>query len=149
VEGCLACEIAAGRVEIPGGIIMRTEHFRVDHCIGPLGVGTLIVAPLRHVVRVSDLTEEEADELGSLLYRAACVVDELVEPEQVYTCLWSHAGGEPVHIHWVVQPVTRAQMDELGAHGPRLQAAMFERGDPPPPDEVEIFARRAEQLLAE
>lgn len=149
MEGCLACDIAAGRVEIPGGIIMRTEHFRVDHCIGPLGVGTLIVAPLRHVVRVSDLTEEEADELGSLLYRAACVVDELVEPEQVYTCLWSHAGGEPVHIHWVVQPVTRAQMDELGAHGPRLQAAMFERGDPPPPDEVEIFARRAEQLLAE
>ena len=148
MEGCLACDIGAGRVEIPGGIIMRTEQFRIDHCFGPLGVGTLIVAPLRHVVRVSDLTEEEAEKLGSLLYRAACVVDELVEPEQVYTCLWSHTGGRPVHIHWVVQPVTRAQMDELGAHGPKLQVAMFERGEAPPADEVERFAARAAELLS-
>jgi diadenosine tetraphosphate (Ap4A) HIT family hydrolase len=148
VEGCLACDIAAGRVEIPGGIIMRTDCFRIDHCVGPLGVGTLIVAPLRHVTRVSDLTADEAEELGLLLYRAACVVDQLVRPEQVYTCLWSHAGGEPGHIHWVVQPVTRAQMDALEAHGPKLQVAMFERDDRPPPDEVEQFARRAADVLA-
>ena len=148
MEGCLACDIAAGRVEIPGGVIMRSEHFRVDHCVGPLGVGTLIVAPLRHVTRVSELSPEEVEELGSLLHRVSCVVDELVEPEQVYTCLWSHAGGEPGHVHWVVQPVTREQMDELGAYGPKLQVAMFERGEAPPADEVERFAARAAELLS-
>ena len=64
-------------------------------------------------------------------------------PEQVYTCLWSHAGGTPVHIHYVVQPVTRAMMDEHGAHGPALQLAMFERGDLPPEAQVDAFADRA------
>jgi hypothetical protein len=63
-------------------------------------------------------------------------------------CLWSHAGGEPVHLHYVVQPVSRALMDELGAYGPGLQARMFERGRLPPTDEVEAFAHRARHALA-
>ena len=36
----------------------------VEHCIGPLGVGTLIVKPKRHVVHVADLTEPEVAEMG-------------------------------------------------------------------------------------
>jgi diadenosine tetraphosphate (Ap4A) HIT family hydrolase len=35
--------------------------------VGPLGVGTLIVKPLRHCVHVWDLTAEETLELGPLL----------------------------------------------------------------------------------
>lgn len=36
----------------------------VEHCVGPLGVGTLIVKPERHVVHVADLTAEEAASMG-------------------------------------------------------------------------------------
>jgi hypothetical protein len=61
----------------------------------------------RRVTRVSELTADDAAaEVGPLLHCSTAVVDELVEPEQVYTCLWSHAGGVPVHIHYVVLPVT-------------------------------------------
>ncbi len=48
----------------------------------------------------------------------------------------------PVHIHFVVQPVTAEQRDRHGT-GPRLQAAMFEAGVELPIAEVEAFAGRA------
>src|SRR3954454_11416762 len=91
-QGCLACDLTAGRLPLPGGRIHETEHWIVEHCVGPLGVGALLVKPRRHVVAVGELGDEEAAELGPLLARSAAVVDELVQPEQVYVGLWSHAG---------------------------------------------------------
>ncbi len=144
---CLACDLARSE-DLPGGCIYETEYWRVEHCIGPLGVGTLIVKPKRHVLHVADLVADEASELGIVLQRTAAVVTDLVEPDQVYVTLWSHAGGEPMHIHWVVQPVTRPQMEEFGTHGPRVQAEMFARGKLPHPAEVEAFASRARTVFA-
>jgi diadenosine tetraphosphate (Ap4A) HIT family hydrolase len=143
VEGCLACDLAEGRLPLPGGLIYETANWFVEHTVGPLGVGTLILKPRRHVTRVSELTDDEAHELGRLLRRCAAVVDELIKPEQVYTCLWSHAGGTPVHIHYVVQPATRELMDRYGAYGPDLQVGMFHDDVQPPPADVEAFADRA------
>jgi diadenosine tetraphosphate (Ap4A) HIT family hydrolase len=148
VEGCLACDLAEGRLPLPGGVIYETSRWFVEHTIGALGVGTLILKSKRHVTRVSELTIEEAAELGPLLVQAAHVVDELVAPEQVYTCLWSHAGGTPVHIHYVVQPATRELMDAYGDYGPHLQVAMFDAAVDPPQAEVEAFADRARAAFA-
>jgi diadenosine tetraphosphate (Ap4A) HIT family hydrolase len=103
-HGCLACELTCGARTPPGGCIYQADGWRVEHCVGPLGVGTLIVKPIRHVVHVADLTPDEATHLGPLLRRAAQVVTQLSDPAQVYITLWSSG---PVHIHWVVQPVTR------------------------------------------
>jgi diadenosine tetraphosphate (Ap4A) HIT family hydrolase len=147
MDGCFACDLTAGRIDLPGGTIHATERWVVEHVVGPLGVGSLIVKPIRHVVHVADLTAEESAELGPLLQRVSAIVTELVAPDQVYVCLWSHMGGAPVHIHFVVQPVTHALMDELGVHGPRLQVALFERGDEPRRDEIEAFARSARSLF--
>jgi diadenosine tetraphosphate (Ap4A) HIT family hydrolase len=145
---CLACELASGRLPLPGGLIHETEGWRVEHCVGPLGVGTLVLKPKRHVVRVSELTAAESRELGPLLRRSAAVIDDLLAPEQVYVCLWSHAGGAPAHIHYVVQPVGRELLERHGAHGPRLQAAMLESETPPAADAVEAFAVRARRAFA-
>jgi diadenosine tetraphosphate (Ap4A) HIT family hydrolase len=144
----MACDLAEGRLDLPGGLIAETEHWLVEHCVGPLGVGTLVVKPRRHVVHVWELTEAEANELGPLFRRVSAVLSDLVEPEQIYIDLWSHAGGTPVHIHWVVQPVTRTLMDEHGAYGPELQMAMFDRGEEPPRNEVEAFAAAVRERLA-
>jgi diadenosine tetraphosphate (Ap4A) HIT family hydrolase len=124
VAGCLACELISGVRTPPGGCIYETDAWRVEHCVGPFGVGTLIVKPIRHVLHVADLSESEASELGPLLRRATQVVSELSAPAQVYVTLWSSG---PVHIHWVVQPVTSDQ--ESDARGPFLQAAMFASGE--------------------
>jgi diadenosine tetraphosphate (Ap4A) HIT family hydrolase len=126
----------------------ETDHWLVEHTVGPFNVGTLIVKPKRHVTRVSKLTEGEAAELGPVLRRAAAVVDALIQPEQVYTCLWSHAGGTPVHIHYLVQPATRELMERYGDYGPHLQVAMFDAGVQPDQNGVEAFADRARAEFA-
>jgi diadenosine tetraphosphate (Ap4A) HIT family hydrolase len=146
--GCLACDLAEGRVPLPGGNLLDSGRWLVEHCIGPLGVGTLVVKPLRHVLHVADLDERESAELGPLLARTADVAGRLTAAEQVYVCLWSHAGGTPVHLHFVVQPVTSAQKEAWGAYGPALQLAMFERGEQPDAAAVEAFADRARALFA-
>jgi diadenosine tetraphosphate (Ap4A) HIT family hydrolase len=148
MEGCLACDLATGRTPLPGGVIHSTSHWLVEHCVGPLGVGSLIVKTKRHVTRVSELEELEADELGPLLRTTAAVVDELLAPDQVYVWLFSHAGGTPVHIHYVVQPATRALMEEFDDYGPHLTAAMFDRGEQPPSGPVEAFAAEARDAFA-
>jgi diadenosine tetraphosphate (Ap4A) HIT family hydrolase len=145
---CLACQLTAGRLPLPGGLIHAWAGWRVEHRVGPSGLGTLIVKPERHVTAVADLSDGEASALGPLLKRASAVASSLVGAEQVYNCLWSNAGGVPVHIHYVVQPVTAAQMERSGCHGPNLQAAMFADGELPDPDQVEVLAARARQLFA-
>ena len=91
MESCFACDLASGRVDLPGGRFHKTTHWLVEHCVGPLGVGTLIVKPKRHVVHVWELTSEEAAELGPLLQEASAAVADVTEPEQIYVCLWSQA----------------------------------------------------------
>ena len=144
--GCLACDLTQGRREAPGGCVFEDDYLRVEHCVGPLGVGTLIVKPKRHVLHVAELREDEVSGLGTVLLRAARVVTELLHPDQVYVCLWSHTSQEPVHIHWVVQPVTRAQFEDAGTHGPGLQAAMFARREFPDPEAAAAFAVSARQI---
>src|SRR6185503_1191241 len=58
VVGCLACDLTNGRQSAPGGRLEETAHWVVEHCVGPLGVGTLIVKPLRHVEHVAELSAE-------------------------------------------------------------------------------------------
>jgi diadenosine tetraphosphate (Ap4A) HIT family hydrolase len=131
---------------LPGGRIHETAEWIVEHCVGPLGVGTLIVKPKRHIVHVWELDDAEAGELGPLLRRVSAALAELLEPDQVYVCLWSHAGGEPVHIHWVMQPVGPPDRGTL--RGPHLQAAMFDRAAAPPTVEVQALAARLRARLA-
>lgn len=53
---CVACELSNGRRALPGGLIHRSTLWLVEHCIGPLGLGTLIVKPERHLTSVADLS---------------------------------------------------------------------------------------------
>jgi diadenosine tetraphosphate (Ap4A) HIT family hydrolase len=146
MDGCIACDLAAGRLPLPGGRIYETRRWIVEHCVGPLGVGTLIVKPKRHIVHVWELDGAEADELGPLLRQITGAVAELLDPDQVYVSLWSHAGARPGHIHWVVQPVGLDGAEKV--RGPHLQAAMFDRAEIPPEAEVEAMADQLRTKLA-
>ena len=145
---CLACALTTGDVVLPGGVLHRGHGWLVEHCVGPLGLGTLIVKPVRHVVAMADLTDDEAVELGPLLRLAARVAGKIVGAEQVYVCLWSHADAVPGHLHYVVQPVTAAQVAEAGIHGPALQTEMFRRGEVPADEDVERVAPEIRRLFA-
>jgi diadenosine tetraphosphate (Ap4A) HIT family hydrolase len=129
--------------------VAETRTWIVEHSVGPLGVGTLIVKPQRHVLHVADLSDEEAAELGPLLRHTTTAVTQLMEPDQVYVTLWSHADGVPGHVHWVVHPVTQQLMRDLDDYGPFLQVKMFERNVRPDPAAVEEFVERARGVLGD
>lgn len=145
---CLACDLASGAAELPGGRITRTDHWVVEHCVGPLGVGTLIVKPLRHVLTVAELTEDEASELGPLLRRVSAAIAEESAADQVYVCLWSHANWEPVHIHFVLQPSWKHLHERYPFPGPTLQSEMFLAGELPDRAEVETYCDKMRAKLA-
>ncbi len=147
MDGCLGCDLTASRLDLPGGRIYATNHWVVEHCIGPLGVGTLIVKPFRHCTYFWELTDEECAELGPLLKLLASTIHTLLEPDQVYICLWSHAGWAPGHLHFVLQPSWNHYQRRYTRPGPFLQVDMFEADVEPPREEVEAFAARAREVM--
>ena len=146
MSDCIACAVVTGEAPLPGGLVHATSHWRVEHCFGPLGVGTWIVKPARHVTFMGELTDGEADELGPLLRRVAAMAEELVPCEQVYVELWSHAGDPRGHLHFVVAPVTSEQVERFG-RGPFLHAGMFAANEQPDPDAVEAISERARAAM--
>jgi hypothetical protein len=60
----LACDPTNGIQDLPGGRIHSSRHWIIEHCVGPLGIGALILKPLRHCLHVADLTTEEAADGG-------------------------------------------------------------------------------------
>jgi diadenosine tetraphosphate (Ap4A) HIT family hydrolase len=147
VEGCLACDLTNGRRPLPGGVIYEADGWFVEHCIGPLGVGTLILKPQSHVVRYRDLKPSEYVAFGRMLWLVTATLGEMLGPDQTYICQWAHAGWVPGHIHFVVQPARNSQGESHERPGPFLQVDMFRANEPPPPDEVDAFCKEAREVI--
>jgi ATP adenylyltransferase len=149
VAGCLSCDIAAGRYAVSGGILHRTARWIVNHSVGRLNLGTLVVAPRDHVVAVAELDDIAVVELGPLLRDAAGVVEEICRPEQTYVCVWSHGRIERRHLHILVQPVTTELVAQYGGlRSEKLQAQLMTTGEPPGVADVERFCDAARQRFA-
>lgn len=126
---CMACLLTAGERELPGGRIFQTQHWVVEHCVGTLGLGALILKPFRHIVGLADMSSAEAAALGPLLQRTASVIKTLTDADQIYTCLWSHADWRPGHIHFVLQPAWNALRSRYPRARPRSANGHVYRGD--------------------
>ena len=144
---CYACRLTEGLEPLPGGRVRATKYRVVEHCTGPLGVGTLIVKPFRHCVHAADLTLAEAQEVGPLLQRVSQVVQTVTKADEVYICAWSNAGLQPAHIHFVVQPAWNGWNEKYDRPGPFEQAAMFRAGNTPDVAEVEEVCRKVKTLI--
>jgi diadenosine tetraphosphate (Ap4A) HIT family hydrolase len=145
----MACQLIAGERKLIGGRIFQTEHWVVEHCVGTLGVGTLILKPFRHVVGLAEMSDAEAADLGPLMQRATAVIKALTDADQVYACLWSHANWTPGHIHFVLQPTWNALRSRYPGPGPTLQMAMFTEAQSLDPDAVQSLCARARSAFAD
>jgi diadenosine tetraphosphate (Ap4A) HIT family hydrolase len=141
-QSCLACELSAGTQPLRGGTILRSTHWAVEHCIGPLGVGTLIVKPLRHVTRFSELTPEEAADFGPLLHAVTRALGEELPCDQTYICEWSHSGWVAGPIHFVVEPAWNRDSERFAHPGPFTQVEMLRAAVPLAEAEVAAFCER-------
>lgn len=148
VTGCLGCDLLAGRRELPGGVLHETAAWVVNHVVGPMNLGTLIVSPRDHVVAIADLDDTAAAVLGPLLRDTARVVETLCRPEQTYVCMWSHGRDARKHLHIAVQPVTAEVRARYGGlRSEQLQARMLASGAEPDITEVGQFCERARELF--
>ena len=147
MSNCYACDLINGQRDLPGGRIHQTRHWVVEHCTGPLGVGTVIVKPRRHCLHMWELTHDESAELGILIQEVTEMLHHILKPDQIYVCLWSHGSWQLHHLHFVVQPVWQHLSERYPKPGPHLQVAMFGSGEAPERSAVETFCDRARGLI--
>ena len=148
MAGCLGCDLLAGRRDLPGGVVHQTASWVVNHVVGPMNLGTLVVRPREHVVAVADLDDAAVAELGPVLRDTARVVEVLCQPEQTYVSLWSHGAGTRKHLHIAVQPVTAAVVARYGGlRSGQLQARMLASGEEPDISDVGRFCDQARELF--
>jgi diadenosine tetraphosphate (Ap4A) HIT family hydrolase len=140
VEGCLACDVLAGRVEAPGGTIAESEYWHADHCIGPFGVGALVVKTKEHVESLWELPDGAAAELGPFLRRISGAIVEGLGAERAYLTMW--VDKPPLHVHLVLYPRWPAEEKR----GWDLDVERW-AGGLPPADEAAAAAERLRQHL--
>ena len=124
MEGCLACRVNSGEEPVPGGVIAETEHWRADHCIGPFGVGAIVVKTKEHVGDFWALAPEAASELGPFATRLSRAIVDGLGAERVYLTMW--VDKPPHHVHLVLYP--RYPEEDLRALD--LQVALQAAGSP-------------------
>jgi diadenosine tetraphosphate (Ap4A) HIT family hydrolase len=124
VEACMACDVLEGRLEAPGGTILRERGWILDHSLSPcLLRGWLILNPERHVEQVAELTPEESASLGPLIQRASRALMVALGAERVYVV----SMGEVVHhVHIYLVP----RYPEMPQHGLRVLSEMFSEERP-------------------
>ena len=102
MKGCLACELMDGTREVPGGTVAEDEHWAVDHCLGPFGVGAFVLKTKEHRDSLWTMTDGEAATAGPFLRRLSQAIIDALGAERVYVTVWVDAP--PHHMHFVVWP---------------------------------------------
>lgn len=102
VDGCLACNVLAGKVKAPGGLIYEDDYWIVEHSLVPVIVsGYLIIKLKRHCENLADLTPQEASALGPIIRKTCLALSRVKKPAKIHVCSW---GEQIQHIHFHVIP---------------------------------------------
>ena len=140
VDACYACTAAAPDALLRERIV-RERGWRLAHDFKSSLEGWLILAPLRHVRGLHELSAEEAVAMGDLLRRASLALRAVTGCEKTYVMLFAEAEGfEHLHLH--VVPRMADQPEDR--RGPRVFAFMQDDAPVSPERRDEI----AEAILA-
>ncbi|MEM9008443.1 MAG: diadenosine tetraphosphate hydrolase [Cyanobacteria bacterium P01_F01_bin.86] len=115
---CLACQIIAGKVSPPGGVIAENAWWVADHSLGKHGLGAVVIKTRAHRENLWDLTPNEAASLGPFLQQMTHAMKVALDAERIYINSW--VDTQPYHIHFVLQPRYPGK-SELGLQGLELQ----------------------------
>jgi diadenosine tetraphosphate (Ap4A) HIT family hydrolase len=107
---CMGCAVANGTISVPGGIIQKTDHFVVhqDPLI-PLP-GFLVIASLRHIQSMAEMTNREDEEFAHLLKTTHHAIKEMTKIEHL-TIIQEESS---IHFHMWFFPWTNAVVEKFG-----------------------------------
>lgn len=137
---CLACRLNGNPSPVPGGRIAETKHWIVEHCVGPFGIGAVVIKTKAHIESFSECSDREIEEFARLLKITHRALEEVFETRKIYLSKW---GEETPHLHVILQPISKQIKGKYKSHGPALQAKMVETGEKPDPQQA---AKAAERL---
>jgi ATP adenylyltransferase len=111
-HGCFLCRAAGDYADASAAIQQNLVIARDDHCVTllnryPYNNGHLLIAPLRHVAELSELTTEEHLAAMQSLSRCTKRLAKLISAEgfNIGLNLGRIAGaGVPGHLHWHLVP---------------------------------------------
>jgi len=107
---CFTCAMLAGEKTLPGGEpLWRSERVVANHHEDNLSdqiypdsrSGWIVVAPVRHVVRVYDLTEQEWDEIGEVVRTVDEGLTELYGSRRTLVASLGWETRDHIHFHCV------------------------------------------------
>jgi diadenosine tetraphosphate (Ap4A) HIT family hydrolase len=125
---------------VPGGTIDETEQWHADYCIGPFGVGAVVVKTKDHVESLWELPDAAAAELGPFLRRISGAIVEGLGADRTYLAMW--VDKPPLHVHLVLYPRWPTEEER----GWDLDVERRAEG-PPPTGEASAAARRLRDFL--
>lgn len=104
VSGCYTCaqEQQFDRLPVRERIAFD-EHWRVAHAVGTVLEGWLVVVPRRHVITVAELTDAEADRLGTWQVRLSRALHQVTGCAKTYVVQFAEAEGF-AHVHFHLIP---------------------------------------------
>jgi diadenosine tetraphosphate (Ap4A) HIT family hydrolase len=107
-------------VPIPGGYVVESENFLVEHApLQESSAGTLIVEARRHLLDFGEMTPAESAELGSILHRLVPAIKAATAVQRVY---YLAVMERAPHFHlWLVPKKNEGNLvgaDYLAQHPP-------------------------------
>ena len=108
---CIFCKIIAG--EIPVKILKETSNSISFLDAFPLAKGHVLVIPKNHHQKIQDMSNEENNDLFSLVHQMVSKVDAITGATLVAVHNGKEAGQEVPHVH--VHLVPRRKDDSAGA----------------------------------
>ncbi len=97
---CIFCKIASG--DMPANIVLETDDVVAFHDINPQAPVHVLVIPRKHIARVSDMTAEDVELMGKIIFAGKQVAEKLGIAEDGFRLVFNNGrnGGQHVyHIH--------------------------------------------------
>lgn len=103
---CKTCEMIAARDAGTAPLwdsIFRTQFWDLVHSYDTALPGWLVLVARRHIVAIHEMTEEEAEELGTLIRWVSIALKEVTGCLKTYVIQFAEAAEHP-HVHFHVIP---------------------------------------------
>ncbi|HOP63294.1 MAG TPA: HIT domain-containing protein [Spirochaetota bacterium] len=104
--GCILCAIRDKDPAVTSLTVYQNERFVIAMNLFPFNPGHLMIFPSRHITDLSELSDEEASEMHSLLVKCIKIIDEEFSPSgyNIGYNLGNGSGASIAHIHQHVVP---------------------------------------------
>jgi diadenosine tetraphosphate (Ap4A) HIT family hydrolase len=114
---CITCDLIKRRDNGEAPVwdsILRTELWDLVHSYDTSLLGWLVLIARRHVASLSELTEEEAAEMGSLMRTVSKALESVTGCQKTYVAQFAESRRHPhVHVH-VIPRMQDLPEDALG-----------------------------------